>query len=164
MTAPSETQKLCTHNVPLSEQCDKCNAGGNGRYGIHIAPSETPLTDAAIVSAEFIRREMDYYSHKFVLADVARSLEIALAESRAECERLREQSDCLNTLNIGQIKIIADLQHQLRESESREREAYERAAKVCDEYAANKFEHQIARGAACDLKEKIRTLGERRER
>ncbi len=37
--------------------------------------SPTPITDAAVVSAEYIRREMDYYEHKFVLADVARDLE-----------------------------------------------------------------------------------------
>lgn len=33
--------------------------------------SDTPRTDAAAVSAEFIRREMDYYAHKFVLRENA---------------------------------------------------------------------------------------------
>lgn len=74
------------------------------------APSETPLF-AGVGTAPNL------------------SLETALAESRAECERLRNQSNSLNTLNLGQIKIIADLQRQLRETETREREAYERAAK-----------------------------------
>ena len=39
----------------------------------------TPRTDAAVVSREFIIREMDIYSHKFVLADYARDLERELA-------------------------------------------------------------------------------------
>lgn len=37
--------------------------------------SKTPQTDAAVVSREFIVREMDVYAHKFVLADIAREIE-----------------------------------------------------------------------------------------
>lgn len=36
---------------------------------------KTPLTDAAVVSSEFIHREMDKYKHKFILANHARRLE-----------------------------------------------------------------------------------------
>jgi len=52
--------------------------------------SDTPRTDAAAVSSEFVRREMDYYAHKFVLADFARQLERELAEARKDAERLNE--------------------------------------------------------------------------
>lgn len=49
----------------------------------------TPRTDAAIVSAEYIRREMDYYAHKFVLADYARELERENAALRQALENER---------------------------------------------------------------------------
>ena len=42
--------------------------------------TDTPRTDAATVSSEYVRREMDIYSHKFVLADYACELERELAE------------------------------------------------------------------------------------
>ena len=42
---------------------------------MNLADRPTPRTDAAIVSAEYIRREMDYYRHKFILADYGRDLE-----------------------------------------------------------------------------------------
>ena len=48
--------------------------------------SDTPRTDAAAVSSEFIRREMDHYAHKFVLADHARDLERENAALKAELE------------------------------------------------------------------------------
>lgn len=51
-----------------------------------IADRKTPETDAAIVSAEYIRREMDYYKHKFILADWARKFE---RERDAAMEELR---------------------------------------------------------------------------
>lgn len=58
------------------------------------AAEPTPRTDAAVVSAAFIDREMDHYTHKFVLADVARELERernALAADRsALIEALRD--------------------------------------------------------------------------
>jgi hypothetical protein len=52
--------------------------------------SDTPRTDAASVSREFIAREMNVYSHKFVLAGPMRDLERELALAEAEIERLRE--------------------------------------------------------------------------
>jgi hypothetical protein len=52
--------------------------------------SDTPRTDAASVSRAFIEREMDYYSHQFVLAGPMRDLERELATAKAEVERLRE--------------------------------------------------------------------------
>lgn len=45
--------------------------------------SDTPRTDAASVSRAFIAREMDYYSHQFVLAGPMRDLERELAEAKA---------------------------------------------------------------------------------
>jgi hypothetical protein len=51
--------------------------------------SDTPRTDAASVSRGFIEREMDYYSHQFVLAGNMRDLELELAAAEAEIERLR---------------------------------------------------------------------------
>ena len=46
--------------------------------------SDTPRTDAASVSREFIAREMNVYSHKFVLAGPMRDLERELAAITAE--------------------------------------------------------------------------------
>lgn len=37
--------------------------------------TDTPRTDAAAFSREFVAREIDSYDHKFVLADFARQLE-----------------------------------------------------------------------------------------
>ena len=51
--------------------------------------SDTPRTDAAVVSAEYIRREMDYYEHKFILADHARQLELELTAALKDAERYR---------------------------------------------------------------------------
>lgn len=55
-----------------------------------LSERPTPRTDAAIVSAEYIRREMDYYQHKFVLADHARSLERRLSAAVEALEEARE--------------------------------------------------------------------------
>ena len=44
----------------------------------------TPITDAAVVHREYILREMDIYSHKFVLADFARTLERELAAIKSQ--------------------------------------------------------------------------------
>ena len=41
---------------------------------------DTPLTDAASFSREFVAREIHGYDHKFVLADFARDLERSHAE------------------------------------------------------------------------------------
>lgn len=51
--------------------------------------TETPRTDEACVSREYIAREMDIYAHKFVLADVARTLERSLTAAEAERDALR---------------------------------------------------------------------------
>lgn len=53
--------------------------------------SDTPRTNAAAVSSEFVRREMDYYAHKFVLADFARQLERELGVARKDVQALRDQ-------------------------------------------------------------------------
>jgi hypothetical protein len=50
----------------------------------------TPETDAAVVSAEFIRREMDYHKHKFILADHARRLERERDEAREDVALCRD--------------------------------------------------------------------------
>ncbi len=46
--------------------------------------SNTPRTDAASVSREYIEREMDRYTQKFVLADHMSDLERELAETKKE--------------------------------------------------------------------------------
>jgi len=51
--------------------------------------SDTPRTDAASVSRAFIAREIDDYSHQFVLAGNMRELERELAAAKAEVEALR---------------------------------------------------------------------------
>jgi putative intracellular protease/amidase len=53
--------------------------------------SDTPRTDAAVVSAEYIRREMDYYTHKFVLADHMRDVEHELAEQKEQFRVLEDE-------------------------------------------------------------------------
>ena len=52
--------------------------------------SDTPRTDAAAVSREYIAREMDIYSHKFVLADHMRDVERELAAAQAQRDKLVE--------------------------------------------------------------------------
>lgn len=112
------------------------------------APSETPLTEnlqkladdisvkcgVATVQAAiriYLRQLAPHAKQREGAMLLEKSLEqmerylTALAESRAECERLRTQSDSLNTLNLGQIKIIAKLQSDLREAETSKREAYD---------------------------------------
>ena len=51
--------------------------------------SDTPRTDAASVSRAFIAREIDDYSHQFVLAGNMRELERELTAAKAEVEKLR---------------------------------------------------------------------------
>ena len=70
---------------------------------MNLADRETPRTDAAIVSAEYIRREMDYYKHKFILADYGRELERehaalreALTSTLSEYVALVNCGDCGN--------------------------------------------------------------------
>ncbi|CAB4146441.1 hypothetical protein UFOVP501_22 [uncultured Caudovirales phage] len=53
------------------------------------ADSKTPRTDAALVSAEYIRREMDYYAYKFVLSSAAEELETDLTEAKARIADLQ---------------------------------------------------------------------------
>lgn len=48
----------------------------------------TPITDRAVVSSAFIEREMDYYSHKFVLAAHMEKLEAIAEELAAELEEI----------------------------------------------------------------------------
>lgn len=55
--------------------------------------SDTPRTDAASVSRAFIAREMDYYSHQFVLAGPMRDLERELTAAKAEAEALRADAE-----------------------------------------------------------------------
>ena len=53
--------------------------------------SDTPRTDAAVVSAEYILREMDYYKHKFVIADHMRDLERELTAQKEQFRCVRWQ-------------------------------------------------------------------------
>lgn len=77
--------------------------------------SETPRTDAACVSREYIAREMDHYTQKFVLADFARQLERELARSNALYEQVI----------LGQRQLQAALT-------ARERDALEQFVKLAD--------------------------------
>ena len=51
--------------------------------------SDTPRTDAASVSREYIEREMDRYTQKFVLADHMSDLERELVAAMKDAERYR---------------------------------------------------------------------------
>ena len=58
--------------------------------------SDTPRTDAAAVSGEYINREMDRYAHKFVLSGHMRDIEQELAELQNAFEdevTAREQAE-----------------------------------------------------------------------
>ena len=60
--------------------------------------NDTPRTDAAIVSRAFIEREMDYYRHKFILADVARDLERQNADLLAALEAVSNYFSALDEM------------------------------------------------------------------
>ena len=62
--------------------------------------SDTPRTDAASVSREYIEREMDRYTQKFVLADHMSDLERELAEAVAK-ERERCALVCEGDITDG---------------------------------------------------------------
>ena len=59
--------------------------------------SDTPRTDAAAVSREYIEREMDRYTQKFVLADhmgeLERELAEAVAKERERCAKVCDEMD-----------------------------------------------------------------------
>jgi hypothetical protein len=61
--------------------------------------SDTPRTDAAAVSREYIEREMDRYTQKFVLADRMSDLERELAEAKEQ----------LRLCNVDQFTTAAEL-------------------------------------------------------
>ena len=85
---------------------------------------DTPRTDAASVSREYIEREMDRYTQKFVLADHMSDLERELAEAvaaeRERCAKVCDEmeksadgtdcckwptpSDCAYAIRKGEIK------------------------------------------------------------
>ena len=66
-----------------------------------LSDMPTPEMDAAIVSAEYIRREMDYYEHKFVLADYARSFEQRLALAVAALRKIEINDDFYESAPIA---------------------------------------------------------------
>lgn len=78
-------------------------------------------------------------------------------EARSECERLR--SDIARHVEIASRETEARIA-----AEAREREAYERAAKVCEEEICACCWDDDAQAAADHLAGEIRALGERRER
>ncbi len=71
---------------------DSAPIGGDREDGM----SDTPRTDAAAVSSNFIYREMDHYSQTFVLADFARTLERELAAALQDAQTLRNLRADLN--------------------------------------------------------------------
>jgi len=58
--------------------------------------SDTPRTDAAAVSAEYVRRELDYYTHKFVLADHMRDVERELATAIEQRDKAMAEADAMD--------------------------------------------------------------------
>jgi hypothetical protein len=78
--------------------------------------SKTPRTDAAIVSAEYIRREMDYYAYKFVLSSVAAELETELVAANARIAELE--------------KLVSEMTHNQRMQDSITAQVMERAEKA----------------------------------
>ena len=85
--------------------------------------SDTPRTDAASVSREYIEREMDRYTQKFVLADhmsdLERELAEAVAKERERCAKVCDEitnsmywlndrseisQDCAAAIRKGEIK------------------------------------------------------------
>lgn len=87
--------------------------------------SDTPRTDAAAVSSEFIRREMDIYKHKFVLADHARELERENADLRRRLAEAERRAEYWKAEHLAGNRAI----------EQAERAGMERAAKVCEDVA-----------------------------
>jgi adenylosuccinate lyase len=99
--------------------------------------SDTPRTDAAVVSAEYIRREMDYYAHKFVLADHMRDVERELAAARNELAIVKD-----------------DFDFAIEQRDKTRNDALEEAAKICDEYAnVGVVGARICAAAICATKE-----------
>jgi len=102
------------------------------------APIETPLTDISERLASASLRNAGFFSVGFCRVLDMQVLETALAESRAECERLRKENFALAA---GACLCVKGDEHgnayceMKREAETREREAYERAAKVCEKVA-----------------------------
>jgi hypothetical protein len=78
--------------------------------------SKTPRTDAAIVSAEYIRREMDYYAYKFVLSSVAAELETELVAANARIAELEN--------------LVSEMTHNQRMQDSITAQVMERAEKA----------------------------------
>jgi chromosome segregation ATPase len=104
------------------------------------APSDTPRTNAAAVSREFIAREMNIYAHKFVLADYARELERELSASeearrkaRSEAEELRKERDAL-VIRLADFNL--ERERQQTRAETAEREAAEARQKAIKDLEA----------------------------
>jgi len=86
------SKNYCAHREPLSSGfCPDCECD----VSIWKTMSDTPRTEASLVSREFIAREMDIYKHKFVLSSVAEQLELELSAKTAECAELRSQLDAV---------------------------------------------------------------------
>ena len=100
------------------------------------ADSKTPRTDAAVVSAEYIRREMDYYTYKFVLSSVAEELETELAAAKLMLENLEETCCKLAAANarIGHLEERLEVAQKWTEhwkTRSEDFQARARSAPMC---------------------------------
>jgi hypothetical protein len=75
-----------------------CQGILDGCEGV-LEMSDTPRTDAAVVSREYIAREMNIYAHKFILADHMRDVERELAAAiEQRDEKDRQLADCYNRM------------------------------------------------------------------
>jgi hypothetical protein len=81
--------------------------------------SKTPRTYAAIVSAEYIRREMDYYAYKFVLSSVAAELETELVAANARIAELETLVSEMTHNQRIQDSITAAVQERAEKSEAK---------------------------------------------
>ena len=106
----------CKCPIDKETECLK----GYPERGSMTAQSETPLTDISERLASASLRNAGFFSVGFCRVLDMQVLETALAESRAECERLRNQwlEACDEIIAQG---------HRAQAAESHEREAYERA-------------------------------------
>jgi len=84
--------------------------------------SDTPRTDAASISREYIERETDRYTQKFVLADHMGDLERELAEAKAEITRLKGEAESWEKVFDRTCEHLADAKSKLAEAVAKERD------------------------------------------
>lgn len=108
----------------------KCN-GPHELPETGAVPSETPLSMSMFATqADYWKADADKQRHIAANAEnMAAMYKAERDEARAECERLRQQCQ-------AEIASRSEAAARTIAAETREREAYERAAKVCEKVAA----------------------------